>query len=451
MSAELIDLPYLTDPSHWLEQLSDLPYPILLDSCNYPAEQARYHIITAAPRQWLTLQGTELQLHDGQSHHAMAVSDPRQVWQAIEALRPAARDDQLLPFAGGLAGFLGYEFGQWQVIGQPPTGTLAFPDVYVGNYRWALVQDRQLSRTHLVIQADCEIGLARRLKALSSIENHASKSIKYNGLSANIKEIYYKDAFHQIQRYIQAGDCYQINFTQRFSGAYDDDLPALYRSLRARQSGAQSAYIGIAQDKALISLSPERLVACDSTGKVLAQPIKGTLPRHPDPTTDKRNAESLLRSRKDQAENLMIVDLLRNDLSRVCIPGSVKVPSLFTLQSLENVHHLVSSIVGQLGPDQSALALFEACFPGGSVTGAPKRRAMEIIHELEQQGRSAYCGSVFYLSDGGNFDANITIRSLVATVGQLYCWGGGGITADSQADAEYQESISKISRLLRPG
>ncbi|WP_372748752.1 anthranilate synthase component I family protein, partial [Litorivivens sp.] len=181
---------------------------------------------------------------------------------------------------------------------------------------------------------------------------------------------------------------------------------------------------------------------------VSTAPIKGTAPRSPIPERDRELAETLAQSEKDRAENLMIVDLLRNDIGRCCEPGSIRVEKLFELQSFQTVHHLVSTISGRLASRYSTLDLLAACFPGGSITGAPKRRAMEIIHELEPHDRSIYCGSIAYIDLNGNMDSNIAIRTLLCEDDKIYCWSGGGIVADSEVEAEFEETWNKVGVLL---
>jgi para-aminobenzoate synthetase component 1 len=234
-----------------------------------------------------------------------------------------------------------------------------------------------------------------------------------------------------------------VNFTQRFSATYEGDPLGLYARLRQRQRAPFSAYLRTPHAD-ILSFSPERLVRVEDR-KILTQPIKGTRGRHSDPTEDQRLADELRHSEKDQAENLMIVDLLRNDLGKSAITGSIKVDKLFELNTYENVHHLVSPISGELKPDISAMDLLRNCFPGGSITGAPKRRAMEIIGELEPVKRHVYCGAIGYYSYHGNLDTNLPIRTLVCDADQLYYWGGGGIVADSDASEEYAESLLKVN------
>jgi para-aminobenzoate synthetase component 1 len=200
-------------------------------------------------------------------------------------------------------------------------------------------------------------------------------------------------------------------------------------------------------DKAVLSLSPERFLDVRD-GRVETRPIKGTRARGATPQEDRALAQALIESAKDRAENVMIVDLLRNDLSRVCTPGSVRVPQLCGLESYANVHHLVSVVTGELSAGHSPLDLLAAAFPGGSITGAPKVRAMQIIDELEPSRRSVYCGSLGYVDVRGHMDTSIAIRTAVADNGQLHLWGGGGLVADSEEQAEYRETLDKISRLM---
>lgn len=218
--------------------------------------------------------------------------------------------------------------------------------------------------------------------------------------------------------------------------------------LRRGSRAPFGAYLPLGEGRALLSCSPERFLAMDN-GVVTTEPIKGTRPRSPDAARDRAIAEELAASTKDRAENLMIVDLLRNDLGRNCRPGSIRVEELFTLRSFSQVHHLVSTIRGELAPGHSPVALLRDSLPGGSITGAPKRRAMEIIHALEPAPRQAYCGSVFYLDDAARMDSSILIRSLLAEDGQLHCWGGGGIVADSACAAEHGEIYDKVGGYLR--
>ena len=239
-----------------------------------------------------------------------------------------------------------------------------------------------------------------------------------------------------------------MNLAQCFSADYSGDPWHAYRRLRAVAAAPFAAFLDLEDNDALLCLSPERFISLHGN-HVETSPIKGTRPRYDDQRADQLAATELRSSEKDRAENLMIVDLLRNDLGRSCIPGSIHVDRLFEVQSFPTVHHLVSTISGELQAQRSAIELLRDSFPGGSITGAPKRRAMEIIAELEPTARQAYCGSVWYISADGRMDSNIAIRSLQCTDGEVRCWGGGGIVADSQWQLEYQETYDKVGKFLK--
>jgi para-aminobenzoate synthetase component 1 len=224
-----------------------------------------------------------------------------------------------------------------------------------------------------------------------------------------------------------------------------------YKQLRQVSPTPFSAYMETPEG-ALLSLSPERFLQVDHC-KVQTKPIKGTRPRGKTDTEDQTFYEDLAASPKDRSENLMIVDLLRNDLSKHCLPFSVKVPQLFAIESYSNVHHLVTTVTGELESSEHILALLKGAFPGGSITGAPKLRAMQIIEELEPHRRNGYTGSIGYISSNGRMDSNICIRTLVTNAkgdggGHIYCWAGGGLVADSECDSEYQETFDKVNNLL---
>jgi para-aminobenzoate synthetase component 1 len=265
---------------------------------------------------------------------------------------------------------------------------------------------------------------------------------------SNMNKAAYKEKFLAVQQYLLSGDCYQINLAQRFKASYQGNEFIAYKTLRQENKAPFSAFIRL-DNSAILSLSPERFLQ-SSRGRVQSKPIKGTIPRSQNIAVDLNNANILKASTKDRAENLMIVDLLRNDISKVCIPGTVKVPKLFDIESFPAVHHLVSTVVGDLNPEKTASDLLRGAFPGGSITGAPKIRAMEIIESLEPHRRSIYCGSIGYISCCGTMDSSITIRTLICQSPDknIYCWAGGGLVADSNVDSEYQETFDKVQRIL---
>jgi len=259
----------------------------------------------------------------------------------------------------------------------------------------------------------------------------------------------YIDAVKRVREYILAGDIFQTNLSQRFEAPLNESPWQLYLRMRVRNAAPFAAFFD-APEVAVISASPERFLRVDDAGHVETRPIKGTMPRGFGPEHDGALGQALSESAKDRAENLMIVDLMRNDLSRVCSPGTVRVPELFTLEHYATVHHLVSTVVGQLAPGLDAFDLLRAAFPGGSITGAPKVRAMEIIAELEPSQRSVYCGSLGYCSVTGALDTSIAIRTVIAPVGRarVYFSAGGGIVADSDPEQEYRETLHKARGMI---
>jgi para-aminobenzoate synthetase component 1 len=257
----------------------------------------------------------------------------------------------------------------------------------------------------------------------------------------------YLTAVGRVREYIIAGDIFQANLSQRFEAVLPEPPFDLYRRLRLKNPAPFAAYLGFS-DLTVLSASPERFLRLNDQRQVETRPIKGTRPRGLGPMHDAALGRALAESAKDRAENVMIVDLLRNDLSRVCRPGTVRVPELFALEQHPTVHHLVSTVVGELATGKEAVDLIRATFPGGSITGAPKVRAMEIIAELEPTQRGVYCGSICYISATGAMDSSIVIRTYLALRGQVYFQAGGGIVADSDVELEYRETLDKARALI---
>ena len=432
----LHELPYQADPIPRLESVRALGAPVLLDSADRRNQLGRYSILCAGPL---------LQIIDDQP----AAQVQQHLRAALQQLGPARWPGDLrLPFGAGLVGYLAYDYGrQLESLPCLARHDIALPDLSFGLYDWSVVSDHQLQRCWLVCHP--QVPSARQQALLRQLDSHAAPRQAFSlcePFAAEQGKSQYAEAFARVQDYIHAGDCYQINLAQRFSSRYQGDPLSAYCALRERSPTPFSAYLEMAGGT-LLSLSPERFIEVQN-GRVETRPIKGTRPRGSTPQLDQALAEELQRCEKDRAENLMIVDLLRNDLGRSCEPGSIRVPELFSLESYPNVHHLVSSITGRLRSDSDTIDLLMRAFPGGSITGAPKIRAMQIIEELEPVRRSLYCGSVGYLGCEGQMDFNIAIRSLVCHEGSIYCWGGGGVVADSELDAEYQETLTKVGNLL---
>ena len=433
-------LPYLANPADYFAVIRHAPGAVLLDSGRPTADRGRYDLMSAWPEAELTLQPEE----PGRDFL-------QRLRDSLKQLGNASLPGEFeLPFAGGLIGYLSYDFGRQ--LEQLPTHAkddLHLPDARLGLYAWALITDHQAVTSQLVFHPSLETAERERLTLLFSQpapQHHGAFSLK-QPMQADISASQYQQALSKIHDYIQAGDCYQVNYTQRFSAQCEGDAWSAYCALRLACPTPFSGFMSLPDDNAILSLSPERFVRV-SHNQVETRPIKGTRPRGRNSAEDAANAAELLASPKDRAENLMIVDLLRNDLGRTCRTGSVRVPQLFTLESYPNVHHLVSSVVGELADGKDALDLIGDSFPGGSITGAPKIRAMQIIDELEPTRRSIYCGSLLYLDVRGEMDSSIAIRSLLVKDGRVSCWGGGGIVADSVWQDEYQESITKVKVLL---
>ncbi len=432
-------LPYRADPGFYFGAVSRAPGAVLLDAGRPAAQRGRYDLISAWPLAELTPEQDET---GTDFLHRLRVS----LNELGEAETPAGVE---LPFAGGLIGYLGYDFGRrLEHLPQTAIDDLDLADARFGLYPWALISDHLLGTSQLLFHPRLDEAERERLRTLfERVQPSAAQPFELlEAFRADLDADCYRQALERIQAYIQAGDCYQVNFSQRFRAPYRGDPWTAYQALRAACPTPFSGYQTL-PDGAIISLSPERFLQV-SRGQVETRPIKGTRPRDSDPARDADYADDLLSSLKDRAENLMIVDLLRNDLGRSCAIGSVRVPELFALESYPNVHHLVSSVTGKLAPGKDPLDLIAGSFPGGSITGAPKIRAMQIIDELEPTRRALYCGSLLYLDVRGEMDSSIAIRSLLAKDGQLSCWGGGGIVADSDWQAEYQESITKVKVLL---
>ncbi len=352
----------------------------------------------------------------------------------------------LPPFQGGLAGFMSYDFGHKLEPKAKITPRQTFvPGIILHAFDTVISFDHMQERAWIVSDSEASTS---QLETLLKRKPHALGSHSAPDFTSNMSRQQYEDAVRRTVDYILAGDIFQANITQTLAAALpqDFDIYAFYKVLRQRNPATFQAlldYDGIS----VISSSPERLVSFD--GKTAeARPIKGTRRRDDDPSRDATLIAELLSSRKDRAENVMIVDLLRNDLSRVSKPGTVRVPVLCGLESYANVHHLVSVVTGDLRDGLDQVDLMRAVFPGGSITGAPKIRAMEIIDELEATPRGVYCGAIGYLGYNGHADFNIAIRTVQISQGSIRVQGGCGITARSDPASEYDESMLKVKRIL---
>ena len=434
----------------WFEKIRHLPLPVALASGSSTHAAARFDILAAAPHCVLRTEGgrTVVTQDAGQAPVTLEDVDP---FQILERFCPVdgVNLEPDLPFTGGAIGYFGYELlHPANRIDHSDKPDLRVPDMLVGIYAWAIIIDNQVQRTVLVCRDLDEVRQQELLEMLRRTAPVAREPLRLlTPFESNFSKPEYLKRFQRIIDYIHAGDCYQVNLAQCFTARCTGDSWRAWQHLQAKTNAPFAAYLED-DSRAVLSFSPERFLrVCDR--EVLTQPIKGTRPRSFEPLHDVANRLDLEGSDKDRAENLMIVDLLRNDLGRVCATGSVSVENLFETQSFTNVHHLVSTIKGRLTDARDVFKLMAACFPGGSITGAPKLRAMEIINELETSRRSVYCGVIAWIDHSGNMDSNIAIRTLVRSGDRIHCWGGGGIVADSQGGDEHQETLDKISIFIK--
>lgn len=446
LSPAIITLPWPPDAAErYFTPLSTAPWAMLLHSGFADHPHNRFDIIVADPCATLLTRGGTTVVDNGRTR-SQSTQDPLTLLQTQldqRGLTPAAHPH--LPFLGGALGLFGYDLGRrFESLPSHAVADIALPDMAVGIYDWALIVDHQRQEVSLLSYGDPHARLQwLQAQAAAPTEPFALTS----AWRSNMNREQYGEKFRQVQAWLHSGDCYQVNLAQRFQASYRGDEWQAFCQLNRANRAPFSAFIRL-EDGAVLSLSPERFIQLHQ-GEIQTRPIKGTLPRLADPQQDALQAQKLARSPKDRAENLMIVDLMRNDIGRVAEPGSVRVPELFVVEPFPAVHHLVSTITARLPAHLHASDLLRAAFPGGSITGAPKVRAMQIIDELEPQRRNAWCGSIGYLSLCGNMDTSITIRTLTAYQGALYCSAGGGIVADSEEAAEYQETFDKVNRILQ--
>ncbi|OCH03473.1 aminodeoxychorismate synthase component I [Aliivibrio fischeri] len=426
--------------------IANQPWAMLLNSSAKNHIDNRYDILVADPIATLQTHGAITTINAIGKQPVTSEACPFQLLAHYqERLIPHHSPIENLPFIGGALGYFSYDLGR-RVESIPNTAQqdILSADMAVGIYNWALVADHKTSTLHLIQpKGGDRLHWLQQFLAIKEVDTAFSLTSDWE---SNMTESEYANKFEVIQQYLQSGDCYQINLAQRFKAKYQGSEWEAYQKLATQNGAPFSAYIKT-PEATILSVSPERFLQVKDR-KIETKPIKGTRPRADDPKVDDLEAETLRNSPKDRSENLMIVDLLRNDIGRVATPGSVKVPKLFDIESFPAVHHLVSTITGELDTKYSATDLLKASFPGGSITGAPKIRAMEIIEELEPHRRNLYCGSIGYISRCGTMDTSITIRTLIAYKGYLYASAGGGIVADSQVELEYEETLHKLSKIL---
>ena len=453
-------LTYHHDSSLLFERIAHQPWAMLLDSgqmldanTGKPGSQyGRYDIIVAEPFITLVTQGETTTITQNKTS-IISTQDPFLLLKNL--LKQYQSPKTALPFAGGALGYFAYDLARR--LEKLPSNAIAaveLPEMMVGIYDWALVLDHREKTSTLVshgFNVDTRknwTGLVARFNAPCSSVVHSFPALDsfkvISAIQSNLPEPQYRKAFAKIKAYIEAGDCYQVNLAQRFSAEVTGDSWQAYKKLRTISPAPFMAFMQLPLNKLqqfqVLSNSPERFIQVNGD-HVETRPIKGTRPRFKDSEQDLNSSNELLTSLKDRAENVMIVDLLRNDLSKSC--EKVRVTKLFQLQSFANVHHLVSIVVAKLRFNKTAVDVLRSCFPGGSITGAPKLRAMQIIDELEPHRRGLYCGAIGYIGFDGDMDTNITIRTAVNCKNVLCFYAGGGIVADSDDSKEFAETLDK--------
>jgi len=425
-----IELTPAPDPLDTCDRFTGLPHLCFLDS-SARGPLGRYSFLTADPVARVGADG-----------------DPLAAARALLAPHHQPALAGLPPFQGGIAGYLSYEWGAERERVRRATSERDAPAAELGLYDWVIAWDHLQGRAWIIAWTEQRLAWVRaRLNAVARTSSEGSRRPPPSSVTSNFTRRKYEAAVARIRDYIVAGDVYQVNLAQRFETSFAGPPFELYRRLRVLNPAPFGANLALG-DVTVASISPERFLRLDEAGAAQARPIKGTRPRGDGPAEDAALAAALLASSKDRAENVMIVDVLRNDLGKVCRPGTVLVPELCALESHPTVHHLVSTVTGVMRDGADAFDLLRAAFPGGSVTGAPKIRAMEIIAELEGAARGVYCGAIGYIAASGAMDMNIPIRTVTLHDGIASFHAGAGIVWDSDPAAEYDETLAKARALI---
>ena len=449
----------VSPPHKLFHKFVDSRYSFLLESGGSVSDFSRYSFLGSEPFLVFKSKGKQIEICEGDQSQRFW-GDPFDVLKMLISQYNLASSGHS-PFPGGAVGYFGYDLCHFmENLPRNSFDDLQLPDCYLGFYDLVLTFDHLTGRLFISSSGLPEKEAARRrekakwrLEETLDMLNRASREDfsveeEYNiaGISSNFSRPAYLDAVERTKEYIRAGDIFQVNLSQRFVCSRMALPFIIYERLRRINPAPFASFLNF-PELAIVSASPERFLRI-SGRKVQTRPIKGTRPRGRDSLEDKELARELLESEKDKAELIMIVDLERNDLGRVCEYGSVRVPKLITLETYPTVFHLVSTVEGVLKEDKDHIDCLRACFPGGSITGAPKIRAMEIIDELEPNQRGIYTGSIGYIGFNGETDLNIVIRTMVMTGEKIYFHAGGGIVADSDPVTEYEETLHKARALI---
>jgi len=433
----------------------DISSCVFLDSAQRSDDVSRYSYLSADPFLIIQSKGDQISI----TRNGVVDNISGNPWEILNQLLSEYHDDffeENKPFTGGAIGYWSYDLGR--MVEKLPVIALDdydYSEMWVGFYDWVLIQDHhddliRLSTTTsnpLINHYERQEWVMDRIQKfnINLINSSASKNLNKT-FKSNFSIDDYVSTIKKVKDYLHAGDIYQANISQRFTTSYEGDSWELYLKLRYTNPAPFSAYLNL-PDLCILSASPELFLSLNAN-YVETRPIKGTRPTNEDPVLDKKLAIELMNSEKDRAENVMIVDLMRSDLGKVCEIGSVVVTDLWKLERHPTVWHLVSIIQGELKEQYGPVDLLQQCFPGGSITGAPKIRAMEIIEELEPVRRGVYSGSIGYIGFNGSMCTSIAIRTMTLANKQLFFHGGGGIVVDSDPLSEYQETMDKTKGLM---
>jgi para-aminobenzoate synthetase component 1 len=431
----------------------DLPHPVLLDSPQSGNTPARYSYLAADPFMVVRSKGQRVWVEED----SVIEGSPFDILRDLLGRYRIDPVPGLPPFQGGAIGYLAYELAHHlESLPRAAEDSLNLPDLNIAFYDWVVAHDGITGKTWAIatgLPDGDEAGARDRLNWIEErlgqpipAASTSEPAVGASRVTSNFTKDAYLRAVRTVKDYIAAGDVYQVNISQRFEAGITGDPWELYRRLRHVNPSPFSAYLGF-PEVSVLSASPEEFLKLED-GLLRTRPMKGTRPRGISASEDRKVASELLASEKDRAENVMIVDLMRNDLGRVCVPGSIAVPELFAIEEYPTVYQMVSTVTGQTRVGVGPVEVLEACFPGGSVTGAPKIRAMEIIDEIESVQRSVYCGAIGYIGFDGSMLMSVPIRNILVTGDRAYIQVGGGIVADSDPDAEYRESLDKAAGSL---
>ena len=433
------EIKYYNNSSVYGEMLYKKDWFVFLDSCFDINNSGKYDIISCDPYIKITSYGKNVTV-ENENLVSSFYDNPIDI---IKKYYSSSDSNNSIPFKNGIIGYFGYD-----ALQNTDISSNLFPDIAVGFYDWAIIVDHSIKKSWITYKKINPFinSLLKKINQDSLTVSFDSNYSFSNFIQNTKKDKYIKDV-KRIKSYIDNGDCYQVNYSQNFESSFEGQPWDIYKDVRKINPAPYSAFLKI-NDRYVISSSPERFISVVKN-KVETKPIKGTLKRLGDPVLDKKQIKILANDEKNLSENLMIVDLLRNDISKCCELFSVKVNKLFDIESFTSVHHMVSTISGKLNKNISSIDILTACFPGGSITGAPKKRSMEIIDELENRKRQVYCGSIGYFDENNNMDTNICIRTIMLHKNKLFFAAGGGIVHDSDPLDEYNESLEKVSVFLK--